>query len=494
MGALLWPGREPEQNRLFPPRTAEDLQLERICDAMAPSSYFRLSTAEILKTFTTDPSVIAWRQAVMQDLFDNPALPEAMQQLLDCIDVWESRSTAARRAGGDERGAEPVSFGDFSFLDSYIERIETLADTFRTLSLHSEGMQRLSQQILDLRGSERFDRIRSGFAELCRDYAMPSRVSIGFNLDAGLRPTGVKLLRVERRQIKGHRLDLTRTAYDGMGRLMSKTVSGAAQSISQFVRRESAQLRSIKQDLIFFLSAQKLCDSWKKAGLPCCFARICPSEEKAFSAENLFNPLLLISGREKIICNDISFAQGGELLILTGANQGGKTVFLQSVGLAQWLFQLGLPIPASSAAISPASEILTVFAPSGADFSRRGLLSEEAGRIAKAVELVTPDSLVLFNEPLNSTSPAENLSISREVIAAFQAAGVRGVWVTHLYELASRRSELNSLLSWGSTLGSIRIAVEHSETETRSTYKIVRGEPEFNSYAAEVLRRKGVSI
>ena len=135
-----------------------------------------------------------------------------------------------------------------------------------------------------------------------------------------------------------------------------------------------------------------------------------------------------------------------------------------------------------------------MFAPSGASFSRHGLLAEEAGRIANAVKEAGKDSLVLFNEPLNSTSPNENLHISREVIGVFKAAGVRGIWVTHMYELASDRQRVNELIAWGSTIGSIKIIVEADGEGTKPTYKITRGEPEYNSYAAEVLRRKGIEM
>ena len=495
MGVLLWPDTAPEQERLFPPRTAEDLQLERLCDWMAYSNYYRLSSAELLKTWTDDPAVIAWRRDVMRDILSNPALPEAMEKLLDCIDVWESRSGSARRGGDAETpDMNSVNLADFSFLDSYIESIGALADTFASLELRSDGMRRLGEQIRAMRESDRYDRIRRGFDELCKDYAMPSRITLGFNLDDELRPTGVKLLRVERKQTKRKKLDLTKTAFSGTAGLVGKVTRTATQSINMFVRRESMELRSLKQDLIFFLSARKVCLAWQKAGLPYAFAEIRPREEKCFETEEMFNPLLVMNGLEHVVSNSIRFAPRGELLILTGANQGGKTVFLQSVALTQWFFQLGLPVPCARAAISPAERIVTVFAPSGTDFGRRGLLSEEASRIAHAVELACSDALVLFNEPLNSTSPAENLAISREVIAAFKAGGVRGVWVTHLYELASGREKMNQSIPWGSTLGSIRIVVEQDEEGSHSTYKIIRGEPEFNSYASEVLRRKGVNI
>ena len=219
-------------------------------------------------------------------------------------------------------------------------------------------------------------------------------------------------------------------------------------------------------------------------------------EEQRFETRGMFNPLLVQNGTETIVSNDVEFSPGGEILVLTGANQGGKTVFLMSVALTQWLFQLGVMVPCTKACLSPARQILTAFAPSltGTSVGRStGLLAEEAGRIAAVVNGLTQYCLVLLNEPLNATSPAENLYISREVLAALKAAGARGVWVTHLYELAADRERMNHLIAWGSSVGSLKIVVRSDEAGVQPTYKVVRGEPEWNSYAAEVLRRKELS-
>jgi len=232
---------------------------------------------------------------------------------------------------------------------------------------------------------------------------------------------------------------------------------------------------------------------WLDAGMPCCFPDILPSEDKAFTADKLYNPLLVLGGKSSanIVTNTVTFEKGGEIIILTGANQGGKTTFLVSVALAQFLFQLGMPVPAASAAISPCGGISTVFAPSGVQTTHGGRLAEECARIAAAVAEITPNSAVFFNEPLNATSPSENLSISRDVLSVLKASGVRGIWVTHIYELAAERGKLSELIPWGSTLGSMRVRVELHGELAEPLYKAERGEPEFRSYAAEVLRQKG---
>ena len=49
---------------------------------------------------------------------------------------------------------------------------------------------------------------------------------------------------------------------------------------------------------------------------------------------------------QRIVGNDIE-ADGKNLIIVTGANQGGKTTFLRSLGLAQLMMQCGMFAPAA---------------------------------------------------------------------------------------------------------------------------------------------------
>lgn len=494
MGILLWPrGEAISPKTVLPEHTAEDLQLEALSGAMAFHHYYKLSVADLMKLWTTDPEVIRYRQAVLQDFLDHPELETLMEGLLDSIDTWESHSGRTSRSMDEKNQA--IDLWDFSFLESYIQKVEDICKGLNTLNITSEGMMEFRQRMETLAASPRFVAVRDSFRQDCGGFALPTRVTVGFNLSDSLKPVSLKLMGIPEKGKKGQKMPLTPSAMMMSQQILGKAIAEAGRAISGYVRMESGEVRSVKQDIIFYLSTLKLRKSWLDRGLPCCIPEIRPAEEQAFSTEEMFSPLLVVHGSDKVVTNGITFREGGEMLILTGANQGGKTVFLLSVALTQWLCQLGIMVPCSSASISPVTQILTVFAPTvNASTANRGmgLLSEEAGRIAEAVRHMTKNTMVLFNEPLNATSPAENLHISREVIGAFKASGARGIWVTHLYDLASDRERVNQLIPWGSTLGSIRIVVETDETGTHSTYHIVRGEPEFKSYAAEVMKRKGV--
>ena len=499
MACLLYPTGKMPAASPFPAQTIEDLQLGRLAKAMSPSDYYRLTPEELCALFTGDEEVLRHRQAVFRDVLRFPELESAMEKLLDSLDGWESRGGSRR--GGADAFAVGFSLDEFTWLDGYLKKIDAAWREFDRIPVESAGFRALQGLLNELRNSKRYQDAASDFKELCPGFSAPARMRLGYNLDNELKPSRLKLLAMEppeegtrSKSAQKRKMMLTQRAVETDAMLLQRVSAQASQDINTFVIRETAALRGLRKELIVCLAARKLTRRWEEAGLPACFPELRPPEEKAFRAKGLFDPLLLISDKELVVSNDAELRQGGELLILTGANQGGKTVFLLSMGLGQWLAQLGFPVPAAEAAVSPAENILTIFAPNGQRYGRKGLLAEEAGRIAAAMENLPAGSMVLFNEPLTSTGPEETKAISAEVIAVCMAAGARGVWVTHVYELASHRASLEEALPWGSRLGSLRIVLEEVGGETRFTYRVERGEPKGYSHAEDALRRGGIHL
>lgn len=500
MSCLLYPAGMLSEPCSVSAQTTEDLQLHRLAEAMSCSDYYRLSADDLNALFTTDPEVLRWRQTVLRDVLTLPELTSAMEQLLDSLDGWESRA-------GSRRGMDSLAMGfsleDFGWLDGYLRKIDAAWQAFSRIPAQSDGIRALTDLLDNLRNSKRYEDAAKDYAALASGFVAPAKMRLGYNLSSELKPDRFKLLRIEaytgdkaekKKAPEQRKMMLTQRAIEMDAMLLQRVSNQASQDVNSFVLRETAALRGLRKELIICLSAAKLARSWQASGLPCCFPELAEPSEKAFQTRLLFDPLLLLNESETVVPNDIELRPGGELLLLTGANQGGKTVFLLSMGLAQWLAQLGFPVPAAQARISPADAILTVFAPNGQRYGRHGLLSEEAGRIAAAVEALTDNSMVLFNEPLTGTGPEETKTISGEVIAVCMAAGARGVWVTHVHELVRRRAALEDTVRWGSRLGSLRIVLTQEAGGTRSTYRVERGEPEGSSHADDALRRGGVSF
>ena len=107
----------------------------------------------------------------------------------------------------------------------------------------------------------------------------------------------------------------------------------------------------------------------------------------------------------------------------------------------------------------------------------------------RGMEEATPYSLLLCNEPITGTSPMENLYLSREVLCACKINGFKGIWVTHLYDLASRVDAMNEALP-GSPLSSLTAEAIVHDGQADASYRISRGAPAFTSYAREVMRKE----
>lgn len=67
-------------------------------------------------------------------------------------------------------------------------------------------------------------------------------------------------------------------------------------------------------------------------------------------ARQIFHPLV---SRQKVVANDLEFAPGKTLGLLTGSNMSGKSTFLRTIGLNQTLANIGAPVLAEEFATRP---------------------------------------------------------------------------------------------------------------------------------------------
>lgn len=128
---------------------------------------------------------------------------------------------------------------------------------------------------------------------------------------------------------------------------------------------------------------------------------------------------------------DISF--GGGPVTIIGANMGGKTVALKTVGLCQLLFQFGFGIPAEEAAISVKDDVL--FCIGEEDLSDRGL-SSFASEVLCLGGIISAGReggrlLALVDEPARATNPVEGTALVEAFIGIMDGAGTDLIVTTH---------------------------------------------------------------
>ena len=170
-------------------------------------------------------------------------------------------------------------------------------------------------------------------------------------------------------------------------------------------------------------------------------------------------------------------------MIITGANAGGKTVSLKTLGLLTLMAQCGIPIPAKEG-----SEIAVfgkIFADIGDEQSLQDNLSTFSAwvqTISKILEEADQSSLVLMDEVGGGTDPTEGAALAMALIDGLRARRAKIVVTTHLHLLKA----------YGVTQPDvINVSVEMNPDTLRPTYRLIYGRP-GESYALLMAEKWGL--
>ena len=74
-------------------------------------------------------------------------------------------------------------------------------------------------------------------------------------------------------------------------------------------------------------------------------------------------------------------------------------------------------------------------------------------------DTITPSSLLLMNESIQSTTPNECIEVSKELLKIFCIIGVRGILATHIVDLAELIDEINAEEGIASRIESLVVTV-----------------------------------
>ncbi len=143
-----------------------------------------------------------------------------------------------------------------------------------------------------------------------------------------------------------------------------------------------------------------------------------------------------ISEGEPVVRYDLSLESKERIFIVFGANQGGKSTFLRSVGLAQLMMESGMVVPAESLRANVFSGCFSHFRREEDRTLVSGKLDEELGCMSAIVDRMAPDALTLFNESFSATNQREGSEIARQIVSALVDQRIKAFFVTHLHEFA----------------------------------------------------------
>jgi hypothetical protein len=261
--------------------------------------------------------------------------------------------------------------------------------------------------------------------------------------------------------------------------LRDRGMNAFANTLAQATERILGFFATLSAELGFYVGCLNLCETLAARGYATCVPE--PADDAdALSAEGLYDLTLALRLDRRIVGNDLH-ADGRRLVVITGANQGGKSAFLRALGLAQLMLQAGMAVAADRFRAAPRTAVLTHFRREEDEAMEGGKLNEELRRMDALVTRIRPGALLLSNDSFASTNESEGSEIARHVFRALLATGVRVALVTHLYDLAHG-------FAAHPDPAQLFLRAERGAGEERP-YLIAEGEPLPTSYGLDTFHR-----
>jgi DNA mismatch repair protein MutS2 len=196
------------------------------------------------------------------------------------------------------------------------------------------------------------------------------------------------------------------------------------------------------------------------------------------------HPLLFMRKPDETVPIDIMLEKDHPVLVISGANAGGKTVALKTLGLLAVMFQSGMEIPAGEG--SRMAVYKKIFAKVGDEQSIGADLSTFSAHLIHFNEILEEadgDSLILVDEIGGGTNVTEGAALAMGILDHLKEKGAAVVVTTHL----------EPLKGYGYvTPGVINVSVEFDPGTLEPRYRLSYG-TSAPSYAFLLAEKMGVA-
>lgn len=265
-----------------------------------------------------------------------------------------------------------------------------------------------------------------------------------------------------------------------LSELRNSGINLVANALAQSTDHIVSFVSMLRTELAFYVGCLNLHGQLSAQGEPACFPQPTATDERRHSATGLYDVCLALSLGRRVVGNELK-ADNKDLVIITGANQGGKSTFLRSIGLSQLMMQCGMFVPAETFCANVCERIFTHYKREEDVAMKSGKFDEELSRMSGIIDKIVPDSLVLFNESFAATNELEGSEIARQIVTALVERRIKVLFVTHQHELARGFYARN--------LPTVLFLRAERQADGTRTFKIEEGQPLQTSYGEDLYRR-----
>ena len=467
----------------------QDLELNTLLRAMAGEDEFLTDIARrvLLSGLWSDFETILYRQEILKDCLGSPSVVRELYEV-----AVDAVVTAKKEWWWAFSGRSPSSM-----MHSSVHMLEMLLSRLRKLrDLTGAHATRFPSQA----AARLFSMLRSELAEeylaVVQSHLTALTFRKGVFLSAELGPSndganyvlrepperGVTWFdRVFRRRsaLTFYLGDRDEAGAQILSEIRHRGITKAATALAESAEHVVNFFKMLRAELAFYVCCLNLHDRLAAKGEPTCFPTPSPAGERRYRVRGLYDVCLSLHLEAGVVGNAVN-ADGRDLVVITGANQGGKSTFLRSVGLAQLMMQCGLFVGAEEFTADLCPALYTHYKREEDATMKSGKFDEELDRLSQIIDRIEPNAMVLFNESFAATNEREGSEIARQIVSALLERGIRVLYVTHLFDFA------RSMFERG-VARTLFLRAERNADGTR-TFRVVEGEPLETSYGEDLFR------
>lgn len=508
--------KDLELNSLFKAAETDNVvRTKRIADIDKGDPYLGQAVKRVMAVPLKTAEEIRYRQDILKDCFTKQGMVDELYRLSTrVLSEWDRLGRKNNAAG--EVGTKGKLITDIKVFKLLVDGMRDVKKTvlLNRAGLESEGWQGLCERLENEFSDERQTNLyifldsMSFYSDIYENERKRNEYLVRIpkmRLECGL-SNGLKVgdFRIDSLESKAIEYD----RQFGMGNKIADRITSLAPGVislrnDQALKEDAEKLEfavvsyvySFCTDLVadfgsffdqlhfqmgFYLGAINIKSQMVRFNIDYCYPET--DEENRLRYEELRELILSFSLNGRTVANT-GRLDDKQLVIITGANQGGKSTFLRSLGVAQVMMQCGLIVAAKRYRSPIQTSIYTHFTRREDSAMNSGRLDEELRRMDRIVNGLTKGSLVLLNESFATTTEKDGSAIAYGIVKALKEAGVKVYTVTHLLSFAQQMYEETKDDS-----SVVFLSAEHLEDGQR-TFRMIHHAPELTSFGLELYDR-----
>jgi hypothetical protein len=417
-----------------------DLELNTLLATMASGDRFLLDIArQALLMSLPDPDAIVYRQQVLTDCL---AHPDVVRELYEVAGeaLKAQRSVWGTLLRDSPRTILSTSVAKMELFVGFLRRLREMTDQHAG-KFSSPGLVRFFAMLSEELDEDYFEVVDEHLKAL----KFQGGILISAQLTAGNKGKRYRLRRAREQGLLGRMFDRSgysftiperdHNGYKALGEIEDRGVNLVANALTQAVDHVLSFFTMLRCEIGFYVACLNLKARLDERGEPTALPVPVAAEAPVLCARGLYDVCLALTTGDRVVGNDVD-ADDKLLVMITGANQGGKSTFLRSVGLAQLMTQCGMFVGAESLRVNICAGVFTHYKREEDATMESGKLDEELARMSEIASHLTSNCLLLCNESFAATNEREGSQIARQVVTALLEQGIKVLFVTHMFDLA----------------------------------------------------------